>query len=329
MLKRILHTGIMLALAVATRAQDPQFSQYYANPIYLNPAYTGNTYEHRMVANYRNQWLGISKAYAQYAFSYDYNAIEIKSGLGLQVLHDVAGTSAFKTTTVAGSYSFHANLGKFTEFRGGIGFSMNFKRLDFERLVFNDQLYSGSSVSVEAGNYFPRNYFDVNAGALINSVEYWGGFSVKHLVRPDVSMSGNGVNLPMTVSVHGGYRFVLEKSGRNLKKYLSSTFNYRHQQKYDQLDIGLYIYRLPLELGVWYRGLPLKHYAPGYPNSDALTFLVGYEMEKYNLRMGYSYDLTLSRLITNSSGSHELSVIYEIAKKKRKNRRVLISCPKF
>ncbi|MBC7865767.1 MAG: type IX secretion system membrane protein PorP/SprF, partial [Bacteroidia bacterium] len=312
MKKRILLIFISAIAFNLLKAQDPQFAQYYANPIFLNPAYTGLTYEHRMVVNYRNQWLGISKAYSTYAASYDYNANDIRSGLGIQVVHDVAGISAFKTTTVAGSYAYHANLDKFTEIRAGAALSLNFKRLNFDRLIFNDQLSSGAPVSVEDGNFFPKTYFDLNAGVLINSVEYWIGFSAKHLPRPDVSMSGSGANLPINASLHGGYRFVLEKTGRNLKKYFSPTFNYRHQGKYDQLDLGVYYYMLPLEIGLWYRGIPLKRYAAGFPNHDALSVLVGYEVQKYDLRIGYSYDLTLSKLIGSTSGSHELSIIYEI-----------------
>lgn len=328
-MKKQLHILFLVLFSLLVRAQDPQFAQYYANPIFLNPAYTGVTYEHRLIGNYRNQWLGISKTYASYAISYDYNAPDIRSGLGLQIIHDVAGTSNLQTTSIGGSYAYHADLGKFTELRGGMAVSLNFKRMNFDRLVFNDQLSSGSPVSVESGNYFPRNYFDFNAGVLINSVEYWAGFSAMHLSQPDVSLNSGEANLPVKMSLHAGYRFVLEKSGRNLKKYFSPTFNYRHQARYDQLDLGLYYYVLPLEIGVWYRGLPVKRYAPGFPNHDAMTIMVGYEVQKYDLRIGYSYDLAISRLISSTSGSHELSIIYEKAQKKRKNRRVLISCPKF
>ncbi|MGM0478992.1 MAG: type IX secretion system membrane protein PorP/SprF, partial [Bacteroidota bacterium] len=35
------------------RAQDPQFSQFYANPIYLNPAFAGSHGCPRFAANYR------------------------------------------------------------------------------------------------------------------------------------------------------------------------------------------------------------------------------------------------------------------------------------
>ena len=93
-------------------SQDPQFTQFYAAPIYLNPAYTGVTYEHRFIANYRNQWLGIAKAYQNYAVSYDYNMPTVNSGFGLMVLRDVAGSSRYTTTSVGGSYAYHFMINK-------------------------------------------------------------------------------------------------------------------------------------------------------------------------------------------------------------------------
>ncbi|MDZ7648916.1 MAG: type IX secretion system membrane protein PorP/SprF [Cytophagales bacterium] len=47
---------LFLGMGMAAHAQDPQFSQYYAAPLYLNPAFTGTTQDHRFITNYRNQW---------------------------------------------------------------------------------------------------------------------------------------------------------------------------------------------------------------------------------------------------------------------------------
>ena len=49
--------------ASAAQAQDPEFSQYYAAPLYLNPAFAGTSVDHRFIANYRNQWPNISHAF--------------------------------------------------------------------------------------------------------------------------------------------------------------------------------------------------------------------------------------------------------------------------
>ncbi len=320
-----------LVLAFKGKAQDPQFTQFYANPIYMNPAYTGVTYEHRLIGNYRNQWLGIAKAYQTYSVSYDYNLADLNSGIGFQLWRDVAGSSNLTTTNIGGSYSYHLKLTKFQELRGGIQFNYVTKTIDQSKLVFNDQLMpGGSSVSNDLINITPRvGYADINSGVLLNSTEYWIGIAGHHLNSPNTSIMDGTAKLPVRISLHGGYRFVQEKKGGKLLKYVAPALNYRHQQKYDQLDIGVYYVHFPLNLGIWYRGLPLKRYQPGYRNSDAITFLVGADLKSYDMRFAYSYDLPLNRLIGSSTGSHEISIIYEIASRKKKTRKVLISCPKF
>lgn len=316
---------------INANAQDPQFTQFYASPLYLNPAFTGVTYEHRFVANYRNQWPGISRAYQTYMASYDYNMADLNSGLGINVLQDKAGTSGLTHTQIGLNYAYHFKISKFSEIRLGSNLSYNIKRLDFNKLVFNDQLNTGSSTSIEASKYEQLNYMDFAAGALLNSTEYWLGISSKHLTQPNSSLVGERVPLPISTSIHGGYRFIIEEKSRGeLKRYFSPTFNIRQQQRYAQLDIGVYYYHLPLNVGLWYRGLPFKKYAPTYSSRESIAVLLGFDLTEYNLRVGYSFDLTISRLrINNSLGAHEISVIYEIAKKRKKNRRVLVSCPKF
>ena len=42
------------------QAQDPQFTQFYANPLYLNPAFAGTARCPRLVMAYRNQWPSLS-----------------------------------------------------------------------------------------------------------------------------------------------------------------------------------------------------------------------------------------------------------------------------
>lgn len=322
--------SLLFLSQTALRAQDPQFTQFYAAPMYLNPAFTGVTYEHRFVLNYRNQWPGVSKAYQTYMAAYDYNMSELKSGFGFTAMQDRAGTSGLTHTQFGFNYSYHANISKLVEIRGGLGLSYNMVRLDFNKLRFNDQLATGSSVSLEQSNYEPLQYMDINAGALLNSEEYWAGFSLKHLNRPNSSLMGERVALPVTFSLHGGYRHVINKRGRDLRRYVSPAFNYRHEGKYDQLDLGIYYYALPINLGIWYRGIPFKKYAPTYNSSESVAILVGTDITQYNLRIGYSYDITVSKLgVVHSLGSHEISLVYEIAKKRKRSRRVLVSCPKF
>jgi type IX secretion system PorP/SprF family membrane protein len=322
---------MILWMTVSVKGQDAQFTQFYASPMYLNPAFTGLTFEHRFVANYRNQWPGVKTAYQTAMVTYDYNMTDLNSGLGFTVMQDRSGTAGLTHTQVGACYSYHFKINKFAEIRMGANLNFNMKRIDFNKLRFNDQIATGSAVSVEATNYEPLNFMDFAAGALLNSNEYWLGFSAKHLTQPNSSMVGDKVPLPLSISLHGGYRFILEQKSRvDLRKYVSPAFNLRHEAKYDQLDIGVYYFHMPLNVGLWYRGLPFKKYAPTYGSRESIALLIGIDLSPKLVRIGYSFDLTVSRLgVANSLGAHEISIIYEIAKKRKRNKRVLVSCPKF
>jgi type IX secretion system PorP/SprF family membrane protein len=316
-------------------AQDPQFTQFYATPLYLNPAFTGLTYEHRFAANYRNQWPGVKNAYTTYMASYDYNVSSLNSGIGFYFLKDVAGTSRLMTTQSGLNFAYRFKVNKYSEVRTGMTVAMTQKKLDYTTLIFNDQLVGGGQVPVsqESRGIEPVNYLDMGAGVLYNSTNYWLGMSAKHINEPNNSMAGNTDAMPVALSVHGGYRYIILARGNNrshLEEFVSASIHYRKQQKYDQFDIGAYYFKSFLNVGLWYRGLPFKHYKPGYPNRESIAVLLGFEVPDKNFRIGYSYDITVSRLgITNTQGAHEVSMVYEIAKKKKKNKRVLVSCPKF
>ena len=90
----------------SSQAQDPIFSQYYAAPLQLNPAFAGNTYSPHIAINYRNQWPSLNQAYVTYAVSYSQFFKDFNSGIGLMILTDDAGQGLYKTTKVSGVYSY-------------------------------------------------------------------------------------------------------------------------------------------------------------------------------------------------------------------------------
>ncbi len=325
--------SIFFILNTSLKAQDPQFTQFYATPLFLNPAFTGLTYEHRFTANYRNQWPGVKTTYSTYMATYDYNISNLNSGIGFYVLQDRAGTSNLVSTHSGGNFAYRIKVGKYAEARAGLQLTMVQKKLDNTRLTFNDQFVTGSSISQDALSIDKINYLDVGVGGLFNSSNYWAGFAIKHINQPNASMLGNIEPLPLFISVHGGYRYIIKARGAGrtkLEEFVSASVHYRHQQKYDQLDVGAYYFKQLINVGIWYRGLPFKKYKAGYTNRESISLLVGLEIPDKNFRIGYSYDLTLSKLgINNTQGAHELSLVYEIAKKQKRNKRVLVTCPKF
>ena len=333
MINKCTHILVFIFLLARYSAQEPQFTQFYANPMFLNPAFTGLTYEHRFGLNYRNQWPGINTGFTTSMASYDYNMSQAHSGIGLMAMQDQAGTSNLTTTQFGGNFAYSFKLNKFMEVRTGALVSYVQKKVDNSKLIFNDQLITGSPVSQAAINIQQANYADIGLGALLNATNFWLGAAVKHVNQPNTSFSGSVTPLPMYYNIHGGYRFNLQaqKVGRtNLEQYISASFNIRNELNYAQMDIGANYFKSVVNVGLWYRGLPFKAYKPGYPTRESIAILVGFDLKKQNLRVGYSYDITVSRLgINNTQGAHEIVMVYQPAQKRKKTRRVLVSCPKF
>ena len=91
--------------------QDPGYSQFYANPMYLNPAFTGTSQLPRLVVNYRNQWPQKGTSFTTYSISYDWLAGTSKSGLGIQAYYDREPNNIINTISASLSYSYHIQLG--------------------------------------------------------------------------------------------------------------------------------------------------------------------------------------------------------------------------
>jgi type IX secretion system PorP/SprF family membrane protein len=318
---------------MTVQGQDYQFTQFYAAPVNLNPAFTGNTAQSRFVMNYRNQWTAIPGAFVTYNVTYEQFIPQIKSGVGILLNHDRAGSGNLGYTSVLGLYSYEFQLNYDLYIRPGVSFGRSFRTLNMNELVFGDQLVrpDGSS-SIETLRTPNSAFFDVGSGLLMYSHNYWIGASAGHINKPNESVLGAEAAVPIKFSAHGGYRHMIRKKTKTGGMHSTlAAFNYKAQADYDQFDIGVYYEYSPVVFGLWYRGLPgFKKNGYGVVNQDAIALLFGYEIKK--LKFGYSYDITISPLITSSAGSHEVSFIYEFAdprNNKYSKRKRIIPCARF
>jgi len=319
-------------IAPVAQAQDPQFSQFYAAPLYLNPALTGNTFQDRLILNYRKQWLGIAPGFETYALSYDHNNPKMHSGFGGMVMRDVAGTSGLSFTRAAFSYSYEARIDHKRAVRFGLGLGYILRQLGQGQLIFADQILREDPVSLEADRLrTSTSYFDASLGAMYFSEAFWIGLSLNHVNRPQQTLYADGdVRLPIRTSLHTGYRIATDgQKLRRSKQYVTLAAHYKAQDKWDQLDLGAYFDHDKLTVGLWYRGLPaMKAYQPGYPNDESVIVMLGYQTPQ-QIRFTYSYDVTVSMLTMKSGGAHELSIMYEWPKRTRNRKWRAVPCPKF
>lgn len=323
---------VLLALRSAVMAQDPQFSQFYAASQYLNPALTGNTFQDRIALNYRLQWPGVQPGYETFSFAYDHNFAGAHSGLGGYVIRDKAGTYGLTFTTAAMSYSYEARLNRRQALRFGLRTGYTMRSVAPDGYLFADQVIRDNApTSIEANLVPNTSYLDLAAGGLYYSEQFWAGASFNHINRPNQSLMVDGdARLQMRTTVHAGYRLPLDghKLIRSETK-MTLAAHYKAQGKWDQLDMGGYIEHNRISAGLWYRGLPiLKAYKQGYGNSEAVILMAGFETEQ-QLRITYSYDITISKLTMQSAGAHEISLIYEWPRKAKARRHKVVPCPKF
>lgn len=328
-----LFATVALCLFSVGRAQDAQFTQFYAAPTYLSPAFAGTSLQSRFSMMYRDQWPSIPGAFVTYAAAFDHYASNVNSGFGVQLFHDRSGSGALRYTSITGQYAYEIQLKRKVFLRPALEFAFVNHAVDYSRLTFGDQLARGGTVATyENMDGRSINYSDAGFGLLYFTPRTWLGLSFHHLNQPNQSLLMNESRVPRKFSVHGGRRFAMRSAViKQHKQSVVVAFNYRSQEKYDQLDLGFYYEQHPFYAGLWYRGLPVfKAYAAGYGNSDAVAAIVGVMVGDW--RFGYGYDLTISKLAGYTAGSHEISTAVEFADRRTrraKYKKRSIPCAKF
>lgn len=321
----------------AVVAQDPEFSQYYAAPLALNPAFTGTASDHRFIANYRNQWPGIMNGFVTSAISYDYNLESLNSGLGVMILTDKAGMANLKSTVFNFQYAYKVNLANKWILSSGLNFGVGNRNIDFNKLVFGDQLEfdtNGGTPSDDPvySNLQSSTYFDFAGGLLAYNRNFWIGISAWHLNKPNRSLIGDEAQIPLKTSVHGGVRIPLYHGvfKRDRIAAIMPSFVYKQQGTFDQLDLGSYFIYEPIIFGLWYRGIPIQQNTLDNVSRDAVVVILGFQLTKVEL--SYSYDLTVSELGPISGGAHEVALKFKVdlathARPRKKQR--FLPCPTF
>jgi type IX secretion system PorP/SprF family membrane protein len=327
-------TAVLCLIAAFVQAQDPQFSQYYQSPLYLNPGFTGITNQQRATLVHRIQWPSLPKAFSTTALSYDIWVDELRSGFGFLLTNDKIGSASWQNTVVGLSYSYKIRLTDKLVFSPGLNFSYGSSGLDATKLQLGDGLeFNGNSLDPYLAQLGTTQYFDFGAGFVLYNKDLFFGAAFSHLNTPNLSILNTENRLPMKMVFHGGGRITLNGGIRTVAKpsYLTPSFIYRVQGLISQFDVGINYHVDPVSLGVWYRGKPWETTVNKSLQQDAMVFTMGLYLK--DISIGYSYDFSLSGLSTATGGAHEISIVYEFAAKpihqgvKKRNR--LIPCPSF
>ncbi len=334
MKKIIAAIAIFFLISASASAQDPHFSQFFASPLTLNPAFTGKfDGSWRLAVNHRDQWPSIPKAYVTSSASIDFGIMRNRIpdndtwGIGISGLTDASANGILKLNYGSLSMSYHKALDENGYHQIGAGFQGTFSSvgIDVAKLTFEDMLtqngFTGTTSDLLT-NGNNQSYFDMNAGLLYSGStsgrnNFYLGASMYHINRPKVGFKDKNWYLTGRVTVHGGGYFPL-----NEMLTVHGSVIHQIQNKASETTVGGALaaningdFDNPTNvyLGSWMRF------------NDAFIPYAGLEFA--GLRIGASYDLNISSLktATQSRGGMEISVIYI----KRPAETRGIPCPKF
>lgn len=333
-LRRILTYILPLLISVRAYAQDPQFSQFYASPIYTNPAFAGSSTVGRLVMNTRNQWPGISGSFTTVNASYDEHFEAVNGGIGIQAHYDEQGTGTLRTVGANIAYSYLIPVSRRFSMRLALQAGFMQKSVDFTKFLWRSQLgQNGYDPNRAAEPNMPTdaraNIVNFAAGFLGYSKNFYFGFAAHNITEPNQSFNlnpGNDVNARIyrRFTGHVGAIYPINESRvKNRSSYLYPNVIYMQQyfggQQAAQLNLGMYISKGSLVGGLYLRQT--------FVNTDALIAIIGIRTEK--VKIGFSYDGTVSSASAGAAGSYEVSLAFELRKKVRRRNPRPMTCPDF
>lgn len=324
---------VSIIIGVKAWAQDPQFSQTFNAPLYLNPAYVGSEQLTRISGHHRGQWLGMPGYFITSMASFDtYLKPNSKSkrssfenlGIGAYIMNDVSGGAGlirnYAAATFSGEFGILPNLAFRTG--GQIGFGQ--QTINFSDLVFGDMITTQGLTGLRSQENLVGSqsliYPDISWGGLLYSPSFQFGLALHHLNEPNISFLNDRAIMPIRFTAHTSWLIPIvlpmDKKQAPLE-YAKPFIMYRRQGTYDQFDAGVNVMFNPIVAGIWYRGLLLKQEGRSWNNQDAVCFYFGANWGDFEF--GTSYDVTVSRLgPTTTAGSYEISLKYLFGKSERR-----------
>lgn len=198
-----------ILVGISLGAQDGQFSQFYANPIYLNPALTGShTGTYRIMLGYRDQWRGaIDKPFQAQELSGDLKFNLSNRGsfgkgndivaFGMMLYNEQYNEILYHNTQLSLSAAYHKVLDKKTNqfISAGFSFGLAQRGVSYNNVFFEDQFNGVTQFNLPTSEPLPANslvnsdlslglHYTVSPSALLS---YSMGASLSHIIRQNIS----------------------------------------------------------------------------------------------------------------------------------------------
>jgi type IX secretion system PorP/SprF family membrane protein len=308
---------ILLVSSLQNYSQDVIFSQNFLVPETISTSFTGAIRSTKTGSVSRSQWRNSAlKITSNFAFV-DTWFEGFKSGLGVSFLNQKESGSSYTFNQVNLNFAMAFEISDTWYFRPSVSAGLGNKNYGFQNLLLEDQIDLNNNF-INTSTIDPillkaqRSFLDFSTSVLFNNEDSWVGLTLKHLNKPNISLTQNGeVPLDVFLSVHTKYYIPLLENYRTWFASKSKIFvlsNYMQQGAYNRFDLGLqYIFEDQMSFGMMVATIPSKNTEETSTINSISTF-AGIRWQGF--RFGYSYDINTTELV-NTGGIHEFSVSYD------------------
>jgi type IX secretion system PorP/SprF family membrane protein len=320
--RNLLSVCILLFASIWVNSQDQNYSQFFNNGLYYNPAYAGLYDGVRAYFNYRSQWTNLPYDFKSYNVTTDIAVRNLPGfgGIGLIVHNNNEGEGMIKNLIGGLALTARVNTTNSSSLQFGLTTAICQKKIDYDGLVFPDQLDG------KLGNIYPTSfsepensstiYPDFNGGIIFNlnedKVNFRVGGALHHIFQPKIEFVNTELKMDWKIVGHADAVFYIDKRlGRRDNRddaRINPGFLFENQNGANAFSLGMNGYLSFLYLGLWYRNEDFNS-----TNLSNVIFLSGINIninDDSRIRFMYSYDLILNKL-SGTGGNHEISIMFE------------------
>jgi type IX secretion system PorP/SprF family membrane protein len=298
MLRRTFYTLIIVMSGVSLRAQqDPQFTQYMFNNLYLTPAYAGVEGITQVTAMHRSQWLGYQSSFGDggapttQIINFTTPIYKLRSGFGFYATSDKLGVQT--NNELQASYAYHLGL-KDSKLSFGVkvgAYSQSINWDKYRAIQQDDEFLKNKGKESQIRP-------DLGVGVFYRAEKYYAGLGVNHLTKAEFDFNTSLRNALSThMNLTAGYFYEV-----NFDLKLSPSVLVKTDFKEYSFDFGVIA---TLKDKMW-GGLSFRQ-------SEAANLLLGYSLLKdKSLKLGYSIDIVVKDREAKENFSHEMMLSYQL-----------------
>ncbi|MCQ2974274.1 MAG: PorP/SprF family type IX secretion system membrane protein [Bacteroidales bacterium] len=321
-MKKIYIFLVIILSSITTYSQEIYFSQYYADKLSINPAFSGLKECKEINLILKHQWPNIGNGYKTYCASYIQNLN--RCGIGFRTYGTSSGET-FYNNYFAVSYSTKVKLTRRFRCSAGIEISYFNQKIKQNNLVYYSMIdpSNGNISGLQEYTDIPtNNLLDLSLGLMIFDNKTIASVAIYNIVNFDISNNNDRDN--KIISALLSHKINIPHLIKNQKyetSYLIPSIIYRRQCSTNTIQAGIYLDSYPLIAGITYR-IEKNEY-----KASAIIASIGISVK--NIQIGYGHDFEISPIIKKTYGTHEIAVKYKLGNNKKNEGRQTILCPAF